>query len=104
MFTGSFTEVNPKIWTFSAFLYIFETKRLEGIFLKSLHVIFIMYIIMSETFINIDSLQYLEISRQTYATNLSKICVTTFTFSDVIVIFPIIHLSLNLSHLLNVKH
>ena len=47
MFTGSFTEVNPKIWTFSAFLYIFETKRLEGIFLKSLYVIFIMYRVFS---------------------------------------------------------
>ena len=34
---------------------------------------------MSETFIKIDSLQHLEISRQTYPTNLSKICVTTFT-------------------------
>ena len=34
---------------------------------------------MSETFIKIDSLQHLEISRQTYSTNLSKICVTTFT-------------------------
>ena len=41
--------------------------------------LFIMYIIMSETFIKIDSLQHLEISRQTYTTNLSKICVTTFT-------------------------
>ena len=37
---------------------------------------------MSETFITsgkIDSLQHLKISRQTYPTNLSKICVTTFT-------------------------
>ena len=34
---------------------------------------------MSETYINIDSLQHLEISRQTYPTNWSKICVTTFT-------------------------
>ena len=34
---------------------------------------------MSETFIKIDSLQHLEISRQTYPTNRSKICVTTFT-------------------------
>ena len=35
---------------------------------------------MSETFIKIDSLQHLEISRQTYPTNRSKICVTTFNF------------------------
>ena len=34
---------------------------------------------MSETFIEIDSLQHLKISRQTYPTNLSKICVITFT-------------------------
>ena len=34
---------------------------------------------MSETFIKIDSLQHLEISRQTYTTNRSKICATTFT-------------------------
>ena len=46
---------------------------------------------MSETFIEIDSLQCLEISRQTYPTNLSKICVTTFTVLrsfDVMLIFP----------------
>ena len=34
---------------------------------------------MPETFIKIDALQHLEISRQTYHTNPSKICVTTFT-------------------------
>ena len=34
---------------------------------------------MSETFIKIDSMQHLEISRQTYPTNLSKIRATTFT-------------------------
>ena len=38
-----------------------------------------MYIIMSETFIEIDSLQHLEISRETYPTNRSKIRATTFT-------------------------
>ena len=38
-----------------------------------------MYTKKSETFIKIDSLQHLEILRQTYLTNLSKICVTTFT-------------------------
>ena len=35
---------------------------------------------MSETFINIDSLQHLEISRQTYPTNRTKIRATTFTW------------------------
>ena len=34
---------------------------------------------MTETFINIDSLQHLEISRQTYPTIWSKIRATTFT-------------------------
>ena len=34
---------------------------------------------MSETFIKIDLLQHLEISSQTYTTNLSKISVTTLT-------------------------
>ena len=34
---------------------------------------------MSETFIKIDSLQHLKISRQTHPTNRSKICVITFT-------------------------
>ena len=37
-----------------------------------------MYMIMSETFIKIDSLQHLEISRQTYPTNRSKICAKFF--------------------------
>ena len=36
---------------------------------------------MSETFIKIDSLQHLEISRQIYPTYRSKICVTTYTFT-----------------------
>ena len=40
-----------KIWTFSAFLYITETAR------TSPHIIFIMYVKMSETFIQIDSLR-----------------------------------------------
>ena len=39
-----------------------------------------MYIIMSKTFIKIDPLQLLEISRQTYPTNRSEIRVATFTF------------------------
>ena len=34
---------------------------------------------MSETFIKIDSLPHLEISRQTYPTNRSKILATKFT-------------------------
>ena len=38
-----------------------------------------MYIIMSETFIKIDSLQHLKISRQTYPTNRSKIFVQTLS-------------------------
>ena len=90
--------------------------RLARMFLKSLHIVFIMYImyifefqfyqesgrrrttmwicylkiviyfiylfthlIMSGTFIKIDSLQHLEISRQTYPTNRSKIRATAFT-------------------------
>ena len=36
-----------------------------------------MYIIMSETFIKIDLLQHLEVSRQTYPTNLSPVIVDT---------------------------
>ena len=51
---------------------------------------------MSETFIKIDSLQHLEISRQTYPTNVSKIMPNNTSMT--------IHFSLNLSHLLNVKH
>ena len=54
-------------------------KRLERIFLKSLHIMFIMYIIRSETFTEIDALQHVKISRQAYPTNLSKIGVKTFS-------------------------
>ena len=43
------------------------------------HIISIMYIIISKTFIKIDSLYHLEISRQIYPTYWSKICITTFT-------------------------
>ena len=75
---GDANATSFKIWTFSPFLYISETTQ-TNFFKKSLHIIFIMYIIRSETFIEIDSLQHLKISRQTYPTNLSKICVTTFT-------------------------
>ena len=60
-----------KIWTFSDFLCISETPR-TNFFVEFLHIIFIMYLIMSETFIKIDSLQHPEISRQTYPTNRSK--------------------------------
>ena len=66
---------------------------------------------INSIFIWIDLLQHLEISRHTYPTNLSKISVTTLT---VMLIFPkkcalyiplwLVHFSLNLSHLLNVKH
>ena len=75
--TTCLSATSFKIWTFSAFLYISEMTGTK--FVKSLHIIFIMYIKMSETFIKIDSLQHLEISRQIYPTNRSKICVTTFT-------------------------
>ena len=37
---------------------------------------------MSETFIKIDSLQHLEISRQNYHTNWSKISATAFTVKN----------------------
>ena len=40
-----------------------------------------MYIIKTETFIKIDLLKHLEISRQTYPTNQSKIRATTFWLS-----------------------
>ena len=72
-FTTWLSATSFKTWTFSAF------KRLERFFLKSLHIIFIMYIIRSETFIKIDLLQNLEILRQTYPTNWWKIRATTFT-------------------------
>ena len=52
---------------------------------------------MSETFIKIDSLQHLEVSRQTYPTNVSKIMRTIHTSMTT-------HFSLNLFHLFNLKH
>ena len=48
-----------------------------------------MYIMMSETFIKIDPLQRLEISRQTYPTNRSKICASTFTVLVLCYVFQI---------------
>ena len=111
--TTCISATSFKIWTFSAFFVCL--KRLERSFLKSLHTIFIMYIIRSETFIKIDSLQHLKTSRKTYIlrtgqksalqhslfwryANFSKIMPT-------INIPPwLVHFSLNLSHLLNVKH
>ena len=64
--------------TFSAILYISETTRTN--FLKiSSHNLHNVHKIRSETFIEINSLQHPKISRQTYPTNLSKICVKTFT-------------------------
>ena len=68
--TTCISATSFKIWTFSAFMYFSETTR--TIFFTSLHIIFIMYIIMSETFIKIDSLQHLEISRQTYSIRTSQ--------------------------------
>ena len=74
-----------KIWTFSVFLYIFETTRTN--FFKSLHIIFIMHIIRSETFIEINSLQRLKISE----TNLSYQPVKNLRYNihcfDVMLIF-----------------
>ena len=48
---------------------------------------FIMYIIMSETVIKIDSLQHLEISRQSYPTNRSKIPLYNIHCFNVMLIF-----------------
>ena len=62
---------------------------------------------MSETFIKIDALQHLEILRQTYPTNRSKICITTFTVLTLCALYippGLVDFSLNLSHLLNVKN
>ena len=55
---------------------------MEGLILgilRYLHIIFIMYIILSETFIKIDSLQHLEISRQNLSYEPVKIHATAFT-------------------------
>ena len=71
-------------------VYLWNDSR---IVLKSLRIIFITYIIMSETFIKIDSLQHLEISRQTYPTNWSKIRVTTFTVLTLCYFFQIISMT-----------
>ena len=108
--TTCISATSFRIWTFSAFLYISETTR-TNFFKISPHIIFIRYIKMSETFIKIDSLQHPEISWQTYPTNLSKLYIHCF---DVMLIFPnlsalyippwLVHFSLTLSHLLNVKH
>ena len=53
-----------KIWTFRAFLYISETTR-TNFFKICSHNLHNVYLIMSESFIKIDSLQHLKISRQT---------------------------------------
>ena len=55
-------------------------KRLEQFFLKSLHIIFITYVIRSETFNENDSLQHLKIS--TYPTNLSRHIVLDVLFYE----------------------
>ena len=95
--TTCLSATSFKIWTLAVFCI--SLKRLERIFLKSRHIIFIMYKIMSETFINIDSLQHIEISRQTYPTYRSKICVTRFTVLTLCLFFQInadktIHISM----------
>ena len=69
-------QLHSKFGLLARFFHISETTRTT--FIKSLHIIFIMYIIRSETFIEIDSLQHLKISIQTFPMSLSKICVTTF--------------------------
>ena len=70
--TTCLSATSFKIQTSSAFLYISEKTRTN--FLKiSSHNLHNVYLIMSETFIKIDSLQHLEISRQTYPTYRSKI-------------------------------
>ena len=48
---------------------------------------------MSETFINIDSLQHLEILRQTYPSNPSKIRATTFSVVTFSKLMRTIHIS-----------
>ena len=60
---------------------------------KPHHVIFMMYITMSETVIKIDLLQHLVFSRETWPTKRPKIRVTTFTV-----------LTLNISVLFQFKH
>ena len=80
-------------------LFCISLKRFERIFLRSLHIISIMYIIRSETFIEIDSLQHLKISIFTVLTLcfFQKYCALYIT--------PwLVHFSLNLSHLLHLKH
>ena len=80
-------------------LFCISLKRFERIFLRSLHIIFIMYIIRSETFIEIESLQHLKISIFTVLTLcfFQKYCALYIT--------PwLVHFSLNLSHLLHLKH
>ena len=59
-------------------LFCVSLKRLQRFFKKSLHLFFTMYIIMSETLIKIDSLQHLEILRQPYPTNRSKMTLCKF--------------------------
>ena len=97
-----------KFWPFSAFFNISETTRTNFFQISSQN---LPIYNISETFIKIDSLQHLEILRQSYPTNLSKICVATFT---ALLFFPkwcplyippwLVLFSLNLSHVLNVKH
>ena len=91
-----FLRGNPKrILIYPGIYCGISLKRLERIVLKSLHIIFIVYIMRSETFIEIAPLQHLKISRQTFHTSLSKICVTTFT---------VLTLSLNFSKMMHTIH
>ena len=78
-------------------LFCISMKRLERTLSKSLYIIFIIYIIMSETFIKIDSLQRLEISIQTSPTNPLKIRATAFTvwrYAYFSKLMPTIHISM----------
>ena len=106
--TTSRSATSFKICTFSSFFYI-SLKRLKRIFWKSRHIIFIMYIIRSETFIETDSLQHLKISRQTYPTNQKSALQHSLfwryaNFSKIYIPPWLVHFSLDLSHLLNIKH
>ena len=61
------------------FPWFSSLKLLDKILFKPHYIIFKMYITMSGTFIKTDSLQHLEISRETQPTNRPKISVITFT-------------------------
>ena len=58
-----YVQLYSKFWLLA--LFCISLKRLHRIFYKPHHIIFTRYIIMFETFIKIDSLPLLEISRRT---------------------------------------